>query len=510
MKKTALLLMIVIIASKVFGFAREITLAHFYGTSQISDAFLISLTIPAVIFSFFGTAIKTTYIPLSSEILKDKKEKEANLFTSNIITTLMIVCTIIVVVVQLFPEAVVTLFARSFEGESMYYAVKFTRITILSIYFTAMIHVLNGYLNLKNSFLAPELIGIPMSLILMLTMLLSSIFSPDLLGYGKIIAVIVQLLVLLPFLVKKGFKYTPTFNLKDPRLQKLAFLTMPVMFGTSINQINKLVDRNLASEIIGGVSALNYAYRLNGFINGIFVISIATVMYPMIARMASDGDLKGLKKTLSESVVGISLLVFPATVGAMIFAEPIIDFLFGRGEFGLEAIKLTSTALFFYSIGMVAFGMREILSRVFFSLQDTKTPMVNASIAVGLNVVLNIILFRFLGIGGLALATSVSAIFCSALLIFSLKKKIGRLGMKNIFISFGKIVFAACLMGVVAKVVFELATRVLSINLSLIISIGVGALVYFGIIFCMKINEVDVLSDALKDKLKGRLNGINF
>ncbi|WP_350345075.1 murein biosynthesis integral membrane protein MurJ [Proteinivorax tanatarense] len=507
MKKTALLLMIVIIASKVFGFAREITLAHFYGASPISDAFFISLTIPAIIFSFFGVAIKTTYIPLCSDILREKNEKEAIKFTNNIITVLMVICTVLVVLVQVFPETVVTIFARSFEGESLYYAVKFTRVTIFTIYFTAMIHVFNGYLNLKNSFLAPELIGIPMSLIIMLTIALSSLYTPELLGYGKIVAVMVQLAVLIPFLLKKGYRYTATLNLKDPRLQKLMFLTMPVMFGTSINQINKLVDRNLASGIVGGVSALNYAYRLNGFINGIFVISIATVMYPMIARMAKENNLRGLKNTLAESIVGISLLVFPATVGAMIFAEPITSMLFERGEFSPEAVKLTSTALFFYSIGMVAFGMREILSRVFFSLQDTKTPMVNASIAVGVNIVLNIIFFRAMGIGGLALATSISAIFCSFLLFISLKKKIGNLGMKNILISFAKIAFSACIMGIAAKVVFDFLIGFLGSRLTLILSIGFGATIYFGIIFFMKIEEVDVLWAAIKEKLPKKFKG---
>jgi putative peptidoglycan lipid II flippase len=151
---------------------------------------------------------------------------------------------------------------------------------------------------------------------------------------------------------------------------------------------------------------------------------------------------------------------------------------------------------------MIGFGLREVLSRAFYSLQDTKIPMINATIAMVINIVLNIILSKFLGIGGLALATSISAIFCTSLLFISLRKKIGSFGMKNITISFIKILCASLVMGVIAKVFYDILLNNINANLSLILSIGIGAVVYFIIIYFMKIEEVDIIVNAVKKKLK--------
>src|SRR5690606_12151384 len=159
-------------------------------------------------------------------------------------------------------------------------------------------------------------------------------------------------------------------------IKNMLFLAIPVIIGSSVNQINKLVDRTLASQIsIGGISALNYANTLNLFVQGVFVVSISTVMYPLISKMASKGNMDGLKKALAQAITGINLLVIPATVGSLFFAEPIVTLLFGRGAFDEQAIAMTSTAFFFYSIGMLGYGLREVLSRAFYSMQDTRTPM---------------------------------------------------------------------------------------------------------------------------------------
>ena len=291
-------------------------------------------------------------------------------------------------------------------------------------------------------------------------------------------------------------------RLTGPQLS-FNFTIRPVILGVSVNDINVLVDRTLASSIaVGGISALNYANRLNGFVQGLFVATISAVMHPMISQMAAQNNFDGLKRTVSEAINLINLLVIPATVGAMIFAEPIVKLLFGRGAFDSKAISMTSNALFFYSIGMAFFGLRDILSRAFYSLQDTKTPMINATIAVAINIVLNFILSKYLGIGGLALATSISAIFCTGLLFVSLRKKIGPFGMKSTAISFIKILVSSLVMGVLAYLAYNLSLSHVNGNLSLIISICIGALVYSLIIYFMKIDEVDSLVNSAKKKLK--------
>jgi len=333
--------------------------------------------------------------------------------------------------------------------------------------------------------------------------ILSSNGKLTILVIGSVLAIASQLLLLIPFMYRKGYRYHFVLDRRDEYLKKLIYLSLPIIIGVSVNQVNILIDRTLASRIVeGGISALNYANKLNDFVQGLFVISIVTVMYPLISKMAAEKNIAGLKKTLSESISGINLLVVPATVGMMIFAEPIVRMLFGRGAFDEQAVVLTSSALFFYALGIVGYGLREVLSRAFYSLQDTKTPMINATIAVGLNIILNIILSRFMGIGGLALATSISALFCTLLLFISLRKKIGHFGLKEITLSFGKIVLASILMAIVAKLANEVLLTQIGANLSLLASIGMGAIVYFGIIYFMKIKEVEEIILQIKKEIK--------
>ncbi|HBG01454.1 MAG TPA: murein biosynthesis integral membrane protein MurJ, partial [Firmicutes bacterium] len=241
----------------------------------------------------------------------------------------------------------------------------------------------------------------------------------------------------------------------------------------SVNEFNVLVSRTLASGIaVGGISALNYAARLNGFVQGLFVVSITTVMYPMIAKMAAEGDLKGLKKSISEAISIINLLIVPTTIGAMVFAKEIVVLLFGRGAFTPEAIDMTANSLFYYSIGMIAFGLRAILTRAFYALQDTKTPMINASIAVVLNIALNLILSRYLGLGGLALASSIAATVSVFLLFGALRRKIGSFGLQEIGRSLAKICLVAVLMGFVALWSSNFLRHVFSQNAALLMAIG--------------------------------------
>jgi putative peptidoglycan lipid II flippase len=294
-------------------------------------------------------------------------------------------------------------------------------------------------------------------------------------------------------------------DLKDKYLREMFLIALPVIIGTSVNEINVLVDRTMASTIaVGGISALNYARRLNGFVQGLVVTSLTSVMFPMISKMAAAANTKGLKRTVNEAIASMSLLIVPATVGAMIFAEEIVTLLFGRGAFTAEAITMTGNALFYYSFGMIAFGLRNVLARTFYALQDSRTPMINATVGVVLNIALNIILSRYLGIGGLALATSISAIVVVVLLFITLRRKIGGLGLTELIKSFIKIGFASVIMGVIAWGEFNFLRQSLGQNLALIIAICIGVVVYGILVYFMRIPEVDQTIAAVKRKLRAR------
>ena len=499
MKKFIIWLTVISTASKFLGFLREIALSYFYGASEVSDAYLISITIPAVIFAFVGAALSTSYIPLFTSVERERGEEGAIRFSNNVVNFILVFACIVVVIGLIFTTPIVKVFASGFSGETLSLAVFFTRVSIAAVFFTGLTYIFKSFLQIRNDFIPPALIGLPYNIIVIASIALSAWTSSIFLPLGFALAAASQLFFLLPFAYKKGYRYCFTLDKSDPHIRKMVFLALPVILGVSVSQINTLVDRTLASRIVvGGISALNYANRLNGFIQGIFVMSVSTVMFPAISRMASANNITGLKGTLAKTMNLVSLIVVPFTVGTMIFAVPVIKLLFGRGAFGLKAVELTSYALFFYAVGMTAVAYREILSRAFYAMHDTKTPMVNGAIAVVANIILNIILSRFLGIGGLALATSISAILAVALMFMSLRKKIGPFGIKNIAGTLGKIALASAVMGVLAKAAYDFMLVPVGSNRALIIATGVGAFLYGAMIYFMKIKEVEIIIYEVK------------
>lgn len=502
MKKAAFSIMIITILSKILGFGRELVLSYTYGASSITDAYLVSQTIPTVIFGFISTGITIGFVPMYSRILNEEGQLSAHKYTSNLINALLLLASVTVVLVQFLTLPMVRLFASGFSGETLEMTVRFTRIIVLGVYFTTLHNILASYLRLHGNYVIPALVGFPMNLIVIAALLISTSTSVYLIAIGSVLGTASQLLLLIPFVRKTGYRWMPALDLGDKYIKMMFAIALPVIFGRSVDQINLLVDRTLASTIAeGGISALNYANRLNGFVQGLFVVPITTVIYPLISRVAAEKNIKGLKSYISEAVATINLLVIPVTIGAMIFSEEIVVLLFGRGAFSPEAIAMTSSALLYYSLGMIAIGLRDILSRAFYALQDTRTPMINTAIAVMMNIVLNLVFSRLMGIGGLALATSLSGIISALLMFVTLKKKIGSFGLREISISFLKISIASSLMGLVALWGFNILVETLHQNTALILAIGVGALTYVVIVCFMKIPEVERTLKAVKTKL---------
>ena len=502
MKKTAMLLILISLISKFSGLLRDIVLSYFYGASIISDAYLISQTIPIVIFSFIGIGIATGYMPMYTGIKKDKGVLEANKFTTNLLNSVLILCFIIIIFTFINTEFVVKLFASGFEGETLIITRQFTRISIIGIIFISIVNIFSSFLQINDKYIISAISIIPMNLIIILSIILSSKIDIKLIAIGSVIAIIVQVSILVPSVDGNGYKYKFSIDFKDENIKKMLLLTLPTILGIAINDINVLIDRTIASNIsIGGISALNYANQINRFIHGVFVLSIATIFYPTISKLVVKNDIGKLKIVLNQSITGVLIFTVPSSIGILFFSEEIIRLLFERGAFDLNAMLLTSSALFFYAFGIVGTGLREILSRPFYSMKDTKTPTLNAMIGMLINIILNIILSKYLGIGGLALATSISAIITSFLLIYSLRKKIGSIGIRSILFTTMKIMATSIIMGVIARVVYNNTSELINYNLALIISIIIGVVTYFSILIFMKIEEVDLLIMNLKARV---------
>lgn len=290
----------------------------------------------------------------------------------------------------------------------------------------------------------------------------------------------------------------------------MLYLVGPVLIGVAVTQINTIVDRTIASTLVeGSISALSYANKLNQFVMGMFIVSISSVVYPMLSKLSTENNKVEFNKSIVTAFSTVILLVIPISVGAIILSTPIVKILFQRGAFDERATYMTSIALIFYSIGMIGFGLRDILGKVFYSLQDTKTPMINGAIAMGLNIILNISFVKFtnMQLAGLALATSTSALVTVALLFINLRNKIGPFGGRHVLSVFIKAIISALLMALVTSFVYKNLSNIFGMGtikeiITLGLSILSGALVYGICIIIFKVDEVNLIINTVKKKLK--------
>lgn len=508
--KAAVGLMAATLIAKILGFGRELALASAYGASGTSDAFLVAMNIPAVIFSAIGTSLGTAFIPLYCD-LEAKQGKKASLrFSNNVLNIVVLLCLITSLVGVVFTEPIVKLFAVGFKGETLTQAIYFTRVLILGMSFLGMSYIMMAFLQVKENFVIPGLMSVPYNMLIIISIFLSVTINPNLLPWGTLIGLSLQFIFQYPFARKKGFKYRPYINLKDEYLKRMLWLIGPVLIGVAVTQVNSIVDRTIASTLVeGSISALNYATKLNQFVMGMFIVSISSVIYPMLSKLSTENNKKKFKESIVTAINVVTLIIIPISVGAIILAEPIVKLLFQRGEFDARATQMTAIALIFYSIGMLGFGLRDILGKIFYSLQDTKTPMINGIIAMVLNIVLNLAFVKYtnMGLGGLAFATSISSLVTIALLSVSLRRKIGAFGGKKIISVLIKSIIAALLMALVTKFTYNAIDAFLSAGfiqdaIKLVISVGLGAIVYAVSIIVLRVDEVKLIFKMINKKVK--------
>ncbi|KPI54602.1 integral membrane protein MviN [Clostridioides difficile] len=500
-------LMIVTIISKILGMGRELVLSSIYGTGLYTESYLTAMNIPNIIFAAIGTAIVTTFIPMYQDINSKKGEKEALKFLNNVLNIIVGICIIVAILGVIFSKQLVSIFAIGFEGERFLLTVKFTRVLIVGIIFIGITSVMSAFLQIKENFIVVGFGSIPYNIVIIISIILSTVLGPYILPVGAVVAMIVQLFFYLFFVNKTNYKYLFYLDFKDESLIKLLALLSPVFIGVAVNQVNSLVDTTLASTLIkGSIPALTYADRLNGFVTGTFTASIVSVMYPMLSKLNAENNQKKFTSSVKSSVNMIIISMIPISVASIVFAKSVVRIIFERGAFDSRATQMTATALVFYAVGMTAFGLRDILGKVFYSLQDTKTPMVNGIISVGVNIVLDLVLIKPMAHGGLALATSSSSIACILLLFFNLKRKVGYFGQDKIIRTTFKSLVSSCVMSFIAYFIYKFIFGILGLGtlnelISLTIAVVIGFSVYTSLMILFKVEEVDMILNIAKRKL---------
>lgn len=502
MKSTAAMLMIITIFSKIVGYGRDRLMAYYFGTGPVGGALVIAATIPTVLFGMIASGIATGFIPTYARIRTEQDEHAADRFTSNLVNLLFALTTAIVVLGLVFTKEIVYVFAPGFTVEREM-TIFLTRFVIVTLYGTAWGSVFQGYLQIHGEFIAPALIGFLLNAFVILGMFLTSkTESLVFVGMGFLLGGILQYLIFIPSLKRSGYRHQMIFEPKDPNFSHLFAIGLPVILGVAVNDINILIDKSIASVIsTAGVVSLNYGYKIFGFVTGIVVTSISTTVYPSLVESAEASDTTHMKKVFGEAIVGMSLCILPAMAGIALYSEDIVHLLFHGGEFGAEAVRDTATALFFYGLGLLGFGIRDIAGKSFYAMHEAKVPMQNAFWVVGVNITLNLILSQLMGIGGLAFASALSIMFGAWLMTKKLRERIGPLGLTRLMKNILRIACATAIMGGTGFFVRRYLGMHMSVNKAFFLTMIYSMLSYGAVILLMKIDGMDEFRQSLRQKL---------
>lgn len=416
--------------SRIFGFVRDMVVAHAFGAGSAADAFFVAFKIPNFLRRLFAEgAFSQAFVPVLSEYKTQRAPDEVKVFLDRVTGSLAAVLGLMTALGIVAAPVIITVFAPGFAAHEDKFAltVEMFRLTFPYLLFISLTALAGGVLNTYGRFAVPAFTPVFLNLSLIgATLWLAPRMQQPVtaLAWGVFIAGAVQLVFQFPFLLRLRFLPWPRINFGDPGVRKIMKLMGPAIFGASVTQISLMIDTIIASFLAtGSVSWLYYSDRLVEFPLGVFSIAFATVILPSLSQKHAQGSHEQFSATLDWALRWVVLIATPAAVGLAILAEPLLCALFQYGEFSEHDVVMAGRSLTAYAFGLLGFSLVKVLAPGYFARQDTRTPVRIGVIAICANIVFNLFLVFPLKHAGVALSTSLAAFLNAALLYRGLRMK---------------------------------------------------------------------------------------
>lgn len=534
-------IMVMVAASRVLGLVRNRTFAHFFEPEQL-DVFFAAFQLPDLLFEILVLgAVSSAFIPVFASYLSRGQEKEGWQIARIVLNIILLFFLASALLIFVFAGPIYSFVARGFSPEQVAQTITFTRILLIVQLVFAASYLLTAVLESNQRFLAPAVAPLFYNLgIIGVT----AFFAPQL-GLlapvlGAVLGSILHLLVQLPLAFELGFRPAFVLDLKNPGVRKVARLAMPRVVELSFFQIKRLTDLFLASLVAGGLTYFKFADQLAALPVGLFGLSIAKASLPSLSQQAAKKSMEEFKKTFVSSFKEILFLVIPVSFFLAVLRIPAVRLVFGAQKFDWPATVQTGYTLSAFAIGIFAYSLSLLVSRAFYALHDTHTPVKVSILGIFFNVGLAFVLilgFSF-PIWALALSYAIAGIIQILILLVLLGKRVGGFAGFGLASSFVKILFASGVSGgtmfILLKIFdrsawdkklsflgklglalpttfdrFVLDTRY-TVNLLLLTGLvaAVGLVIYLLVAYLLKVGELNSVLRALARVTPARAKGL--
>lgn len=508
--------------SRVLGFMRDMVLAFFFGATGISDTFFVAFRIPNLLRELFAEGtMSAALVPVLSEYnLKDPAETRRLVRAAMAVVLLVVGAATLIGII--FAPAVVTVIAPGFLDEPGKFSltVLLTRIMFPFLLFISLAALVMGALNTKRVFFVPALAPAVLNIVIIVTVVgFHSYFQSPIVAVAAGVALggFAQFAFQAPSYIKNGYSLSPHFGgMGHPGLRKMLSLVLPATLGMAVAQINIVISNILASFLPGGsITYLFYSMRLVQFPIGVFGVAMGMAVLPSLSEHAQRGDFDSLRGDFSFALRLLFFITIPAMAGLIALGEPIVSTLFQRGQFDHAATLGTAKALLYYSFGVWAVVGARVTAATFYSMQDTRSPVKAAAVALVANIVLSLVLMGPMRHSGLALANALSSIINFTLLFYMLRsrlKRVGGIGARSVAASAVRTLLASSVMGLTGWMLvkggpwarsgleLEKAGRLFGV-------IAVCIAVYIVVSYLLKSEELGFVLKLIKKRLNGGAEG---
>lgn len=501
--------------SRVTGYLRIFALAVVLGTTRIADSYNIANNMPNMLYELFAGGISSAlFIPIFIEYFAAKREDEAWEVASIILNFTFLGMVIVAVFAAVFAFPLVRLQTLTVKARDAQLATFFFRFFAWQVIFYGFCAIFTGLLNSFRRFAAPMIsplinnifvVGVIFGLYLPFRNT-NPRFALTALALGTTLGVVIMAAVQVPSLLRVNPRFRWTLNWRHPAIRKLIVLAVPVTGYVVSNMVGLTVQQNLAFRYAGGVAAWTYAWTFFQLPYGIFAVSIATAIFPELSEQWTMGDTDAFKRSISLGLRMTAFIILPCAAALFALSAPILGVAIQYGLFGPKATQLTAPILSFMVLGLTSFAVYMFLTKAFYSIQDTMTPMKTNALGVPLNIILNLVFVGFLGVKGLALGMAITYTFTSSALLVLLRRRIGPLAGRQLLTSFGRQVLAAVIMALVAFGVAGLVGGLglagkLSYVAQLLAGGAAGVAAYLGISYALGSQEVRAVLRRAKGTL---------